>query len=155
MKEHVIFTKQDVIQGLGRVDPGATSQWPQTGPTSYGRMDPPLSPRPTPVGNQPVEQNISFMEANTQTASPTMSSVELTRPIAPPDRTEEENRYILIITILIRQLNLETAGVDLGESVSALPVRGAFWNPCMAAFLLGPARRAISDQGTMVKEQEE
>ena len=91
VKEHVVFTKQDIIQGLGRVNLGATSQWLQTSPTSFRRMDPPLSPRSPPVDDQPVEQNTSFMEATTQTASPTMSGVELTRPIAPPDRMEEEN----------------------------------------------------------------
>ena len=29
VKEHIIFTKQDIIQGLGRINPGATSQWPK------------------------------------------------------------------------------------------------------------------------------
>ena len=82
-------------------------------------MDPPLSPRPTPVGDQPVEQNTSFMEATTQTASPAMSGVELTGPITPLDRMEEENQYVLVITALIRQLNLETANVDLREMVTA------------------------------------
>ena len=67
VKEHVMFTKWDIIWGLGRVNLGATSQWPQTSWTSYRRMDPPLSPRPTPVGKQPVEQNKSFMEATTHT----------------------------------------------------------------------------------------
>ena len=67
-------------------------------------MDPPLSPRPTPVGNQPFEQDTSFMEATTQTTFPAMSGVELTRPITPPDRMEEENQYVLVITALIRQL---------------------------------------------------
>ena len=43
------------------------------------------------VDDQPVEQNASFMEATIQTASPTMSRVKLTRPIVPPERTEEEN----------------------------------------------------------------
>ena len=51
VKEHVMFTKWDVIQGLGRVNLGATSQWPQTSSTSFRRMDPPLLPRPTPVGD--------------------------------------------------------------------------------------------------------
>ena len=46
------------------------------------------------------------MEATTQTASPTMSGVELTRPIAPLDRTEEENWYVLVMTALIRWLTL-------------------------------------------------
>ena len=84
-----------------------------------------------------------------------MSRVELTRPITPPDRTEEENWYVLDVTTLIRQLNLETTGVDLRELVTALPGRGALQNPHMAAFLLGLARRVISGQGTIVKELEE
>ena len=155
VKEHVMFTKWDVIQGLGRVNLGATSQWPQTSSTSLGRMDPPQSPRPTPVGDQPVEQDTSFMEATTQTASPAMSGVELTRPITPLDRMEEENWYVLVITTSIRQLNLETANVDLGEMVTALPGRGAFQNPHMVAVFLGPARRVISSQGATVKELEE
>ena len=95
------------------------------------------------------------MEATSQTASPTMSGVGLTRPINPPDRMEEENWYVLVITALIRQLNLETTGVDLRESVTALPGRDAFWNPHMVAVLSGPARRVISGQGAIVKELEE
>ena len=156
VKEHVIFTKQDIIQGLGRVNPKATSQWPQTTPTGFGRVDPPLSPcvAMVPSTRLQVEQNASFMEVTTQTASPTMSGVELTRPIAPPDRTEE-NWYLPVMTASIRQLNLETTSVDLGETVTALPGRGAFQNPHMAAVLSGPARRAISDQGAIVKELEE
>ena len=162
VKEHVIFTKQDVIQGLGVVNPGATSQWPQPIPTGFGRVDPPLSPHVTmvpltrlQVDDWPVEQNASFVEATTQTASPTMSGVKLTRPITPPDRTEEENWYVLVMTTLIRLLNLETSGVVLRETVTALPRRSAFQNPCMVAVLSGPARRAISDQGAIAKELEE
>ena len=68
-----------------------------------------------PLGGQPVEQDTSFMEAPTQTASPAMSGVELTRHISPPERTEEENQYVLVITASIRQLNLETADVDFGS----------------------------------------
>ena len=84
-----------------------------------------------------------------------MSGVELTRPITPPDRMEEENQYVLVITASIRQLNLETANVDLEESVTASPGRDAFQNPCMAAVFSGPTRRAISIQGATVKELEE
>ena len=140
VKEHVVFTKWDVIQGLGRVNLGTTSQWPQTNSTSFGRMEPLL-------GDQPVEQDTSFMEATTHTASPAMSDVELTRLITPLDRTEEENWYVLVITTLIWQLNLETANVDLRESVTASPGRDAFCNPHMVAVFLGPTRRAISSQG--------
>ena len=47
VKECVIFTKQDVIKGLGRIDPGTTSQWPQPTPTDLGMADSPLSPHVT------------------------------------------------------------------------------------------------------------
>ena len=77
-----------------------------------------------------------------------MSDFELTKPITPPDRTEEENWYVLVVTTLIWQLNLENADVDLGEPVTVLPGRDAFWNPCMAAVFSGPTRRTISCQGT-------
>ena len=95
------------------------------------------------------------MEASTQTASPAMFDVELTRCITPLDRTEEENKYTLVITSLIRQLNLGTANDDLGESATALPGRDAFQNPNMMAVLSGPTRRAIRSQGATVKELEE
>ena len=95
------------------------------------------------------------MEATAQTASPAMSRVELTRPIAPPDRMEEENWYVLVMTASIRQLNLEITSVDLGEMVTALPRRGAFQNPHMVDVLSGPARGVISGQGAIVKELEE
>ena len=95
------------------------------------------------------------MEVTTQTASPTISGVELTRPIAPPDRMEEENQYVLSVTALIRQLNLETTHVDLGETVTTSPRRGAFQNPHMVVVLSGPSSKAISVQGAIVKELEE
>ena len=98
VKEHIMFTKWDIIWGLGRVNPMATSQWLQTSSTSFRRMEPPL-------GDESVEQNTSFMEAAVQTTSQAMSGVELTRPITPSDRTEEEKWYILVITAAIRQLN--------------------------------------------------
>ena len=145
MKEHVVFTKWDIICGLGRINPGATSQWHQTNSTSFRteRL----------VGNLPVGQDTSFMEATTQTASPAMSNVELT--ITPLDRMEEENWYVLVITASIWQLNLENANVDLGELVTALPGRDAFQNSRMAAVFLGPTRRVISSQGTTVKGLED
>ena len=143
-----MFTKLDIIWGLGRVNLGATSQWPQTNSTGFGGIEPLL-------GNQPVEKDASFMEATTQTASPTMSDIELTGPITPPDRMEEENWYMLVVTTSIWQLNLETADVDLGESVTASPGRDAFQNPCMAAVFLGPTKMVISSQGATVEELED
>ena len=66
------------------------------------------------------------MEAATQTASPAMTDVELTGCITPPDRTEEENWYLLVITTSIRQLNLGTTDDDLRELVAASPRRDAY-----------------------------
>ena len=68
---------------------------------------------------------------------------------------EEENWYVQVMTTSIRWLNLETTSVVLGETVTASPRRSAFQNPHMVAVLSGPARRVISDQGAIVKEQEE
>ena len=106
------------------------------------------------VDDQPVGQDTSLMEAATQTASTTMSRVELTSPITSPDQTEEENWYVLVMTASIRELNLETIGVILREMVTTSPGRSAFQNPHMAGVLSEPARRVISDQGTIVKELE-
>ena len=90
------------------------------------------------------------MEVTTQTASPAMSGVELTSPITQLDRMEEENPFILVVTASIRQLSLETPGVDFGESVTASPQRDAFQSPHMVTVFSGPARRAISGgQGDM------
>ena len=126
MEEHVMFTDQNIFWDLERVNPEATSQWPQTSSSGLGRMEPPLD-------NQPGKQNICFMEAASQTASPAMTNVKLTGHITPPDRMEEESWYVLVITTSIRQLDLGTTDNDLGESVAVSPGRDAYQNPSMAA----------------------
>ena len=80
----------------------------------------------------------------------------MTSPIAPPDQTEEEKWYVLVVTTSIRRLHLETTGVIFGDMVTTLPGRNAFWNLHIAAVLSKPipVRRVISDQGTSVKELE-
>ena len=128
VREHVMFTNWDLLQGLGRVNPGATSQWPQ--PSSSSRVV-------LPLGNEPSELDTGFTEGTTQTASLAMSDVEPMRHITPPDGTKEDNWYLLVITALIRQLSLGSAGNDLGESSPAQPGGDTFWNPCMVAVLLG------------------
>ena len=102
----------------------------------------------------PIGQDASLIEAATQTASATTSGVKLTSPIAPPNWTEEEKQYVLVVTTLVRSLNLEMTGVILRDMVTALVGGGAFQNPHMAAVLLGSiqARGVISNQGTTVKE---
>ena len=181
VKEHVIFSKQDITQGLGRIDPGTMSQWPQ--PTITGiksaesnsavvqetcGITPSLFGSPPERGDTtvlstkllmedwPTGQDASPIEATTQPASATTSVVELTSPIIPPNQTEEEKQHILVVTALVRSLNLETTVVILGDTVMASAGGGAFWNPYMAAVLPRPIqeRRAISNQGTTMKELE-
>ena len=148
VKEHVMFTNWDLFWGLGRVNLGATSQWPQPSSSSFGRLVPPL-------GDKPSELDTGFTEATTQTSSPAMSDAELTGHITPPGRMEEENQFVLVITTSIRQLNLGSGNNDLGESSTAPPGRDTFQNPCMVAVLSGSTRRAVSYQGATVKELKE
>ena len=145
VREHVVFTNRDVLQGLGRVNLGATSQWPQ----------PSLSSRVAlPLGDEPSELDTGLIEATTQTASLAMSYVELLRHITPLDGMEEENQYLLVITTSRRQLNLESAGNDFGESSTAPPGGDNFWNPHMTAVFSG-STRVVSYQGATMKELEE
>ena len=39
VKEHIVFSKQDIIQGLGRISPGTMSQCPQPTMSGTGSMD--------------------------------------------------------------------------------------------------------------------
>ena len=94
VREHIMFTNWDLLQGLGRVNPGVTSQWPH--PRSSSRVVPPL-------GNEPSEPDTGLTEATTQTASLAMSCIEPLRCITPLDGMEEENWYLLVITTSIRQ----------------------------------------------------
>ena len=127
VKEHVVFSKQDIVQGLERIDPGTTSQWPQTTPTNIGSRDsnnaeaqqtcftisPPFGSIPqrryTTVTStklqgedQQIGQDARLTEAAIQTASATMSGVELTNPTAPPKQMEKEKQFVLVVTALIK-----------------------------------------------------
>ena len=123
VKEHIIFLKQDIIQGLGRIHPGTMSQWPQptitgirggelnsagvqetSGTTPSLFESPPergdaavLSAKPK-MEDQPTGQDASLVEAATQPDSAATSVFELTSPIVPPDWTEEERWYVLVVT---------------------------------------------------------
>ena len=78
---------------------------------------------------------------------PTMALVvELTSLIIPSDQTKEERQYVLVVTALVRRLNLEATSVILRDMVTALAREVTFWNPWMPAVLPGPngERRAIA-----------
>ena len=178
VKEHVIFSKQDVIQGLGRNDPGTMSWWPQPTPNDIGNMDSESAGaqetcvttslsfgslperRYTTVPSTrllmedwPIGQDASLIKAATQTTSATSSGVELTSPIVPPNWTEEEKQYVLVVTTSVSSLNLEMTSVVLEDMVTVSAGGGTFQNPCMAAVLSGPVhgRGAISNQGAIMK----
>ena len=73
VREHVTFNHWDVVQGLGAIHLGSTSQWPQT--TLFSHM---LS---LPVEGQ------DFMETTTHTTSP-VAEEDVTRCTTPPSGTE-------------------------------------------------------------------
>ena len=63
----------------------------------------------TPPGlvNPPPEGDATVLS----TIPTTALVVKLTSPIVPPYQTEEERQYLLVVTALIRRLNLESTGV--------------------------------------------
>ena len=103
VKEHVVFSKQDVIQGLGRIDPGTMSWWPQptitdigsaesnsagvqerhvvTTSSSFGslpeRGDTTVPSTKLQMEDQLIGQDASLIEAATQTASATASGGQI------------------------------------------------------------------------------
>ena len=99
-------------------------------------------------------QDTSPIEAITQLVPTTALVVELTSPIIPSNQTEEERWYVLVVTALVRRLNLEATRVILGDTVTASAGGAAFWNPQMVAILPSPVRgrRAIGNQGATVEE---
>ena len=145
VREHIVFTNWDLLWDLGRVNLEAMNWWPQ--PSSSSRIV-------LPLGNEPSKLDTGFTEATTQTASLAASCIEPLRHITLPDGMEEENQYLLVITALIRQLNLGSASDNLRESSTAPPGGDTFQNPRMAAVLPG-STRAVSYQGATVKELEE
>ena len=114
VKEHIVFTSWDLLWDLGRVDPRATNQGPQIGPSSQVML---------PLGGKP---NTSFTEATTQTISPAVTDTEPVRHTTPPVGTEGENWYLLVVSALIGQLSLESASNGLEGSLTALHGRDTF-----------------------------
>ena len=151
---------QPTITGIGNVESNSTRVQETCGITPSLFGSPPergdamvLSTKPK-IEDQLTGQDASLMKAATQPASDTTSVVKLTSPIIPPDWTEEERQYMLVVTTSVRSLNLETTRVVLGDMVTTLAGGMAFWNPCMAAVLPRPIpeRRAISNQGATMTE---
>ena len=174
VKEHVVFSKEDVTQGLRRINLRNRSQWPQTTPTNIGSGESSNAgareacvTTPPSYGSIPVRRHTAvpptrpWMEDNQLGRMPALLRQPLKLPLPPcqgsawpvqspcPIRWRRRGDMCWVVTALIRRLNLEMTGVVLGDTVTALPDRSAFQNPCMAAVLSG---RVINNQGTTVKE---
>ena len=111
VQEHVVITKWDLLWDLGKVDPMATNQWPQTNSSRRVIL---------PLGNEPSKTNTGFTEATTQTISPAETDTEPIRHTTPLVGTEGENQYLLVVTPPIGQLSLESASNDIKGSSTAL-----------------------------------
>ena len=212
VKEHIIFYKQDILCGLGRIVPDIVGwdlavPWghPITQPTTtdirgmeskftevlekhgttphYSDLhirrrshqsnllphllhtppalvgSPPeghamVLPTESKMGDWLTDQDVGFIGAMTWIVPTMASAVKLTSPITPSDQTEEEKQYMLVMTALVRRLNLKTTGVVLRDMVTTSAGGLAFWNPWMAAVLPGPirGRRAIDNWGIAREE---
>ena len=111
VQEHVTFTNWDVVQGLGAIHLGSTSQWPKT--TLFSHM---LS---LPVEGQ------DFMETTTHTTSP-IADEDVVRCTNPPSGTERENWYLLVITASVGQLSLGPGGNNPERSRTDSPSGNTF-----------------------------
>ena len=135
---------QPTIIGIGSVESNSAGVWETCGTTPSLFEPPPergdttaLSTKPKMEG-QLTGQDASPIEAATQPASATTSVAGLTSHIIPPNWMEEERQHILVVNTSVRSLNLETTGVILRDTVTALARAVVFWNPHMAAVLPRP-----------------
>ena len=106
--------------------------------------------------NWPIGQDTGLVEAMAQHVSATASVIELASPIVPPDQTEEERQYMLVVTALVRRLNLETTGAILRDTVTTSAGGVAFQNPHMAAVLSRPIQeiRVIGNRAPLCSNWE-
>ena len=108
------------MQGLEIEKPEASH--PQLGVTIFSRV---LS---TPVGEPKV------MEAPPHPVS-SPSGDEAIWCTSPPPGLEQSDRYLLVITSSVKQLDLGLGGNNVRESQSG---RNVFWHPWMVAVFLPP-----------------
>ena len=137
--EHVTFTNWDVVQGLGAIHLGSTSQWAQTTLFSH-------------VLSLPVKEQ-NFMENTTHTTSP-IADEDVAGCTNPPSGTEGENQYLLVITASVGQLSLGPSGNNPERSTTDSPSGNTSQNPQMADIFSG-STRVVSYGGATVKELKE
>ena len=95
-------------------------------PTERGAMLLPAKPEVETSQGTSTSQDTRMVA---QIAPTTGSVVELTGPLVLSDQTKDERQYVLIITALVRRLNLEMTGVILRETMTASAGEVASENP--------------------------
>ena len=95
MQEHVTFNHWNVVQGLGAIHLGSTSQWPQTTLFSH-------------VLRLPVEGQ-DFVETTTST-TPSTAEENMTGCTTLPPGTDRGNWHLLVVAASVGQLNLGSHG---------------------------------------------
>ena len=127
---------------VGHTPPGPADPLPERDATVLSTKPKEEVPKDLPTG-----QVTSPIEAVTQIVPTTGSVVELTSPIVPSNKAEEERWYMLVVTALVRRLNLEATRVILRDTETTSARRVALQNP-------GPTRerKAIGNQGSTIEE---
>ena len=76
-----------------------------------------------------TSQATNPIEVGTQVVPTTRLVVELAIPLMPSNQAEGERQYMLVVTALVRRLNLEATRIILQDMVTTSVGRVAFKNP--------------------------
>ena len=134
---------------LGKTPPSPADTLPERDATAPSTQPEVEAPKDLLIG-----QATSTIKVGTQVLPTTGLVVELAGLLTPSNQAEGERWYMLVVTALVRRLNLEATGVILGDMVTASAGGVAFENAQMAAVLPGPTseRKVIGNQGTNIEE---
>ena len=114
---------------LPQVDVGHTLPGPADTPPERDAMAPSTEPEVEAPKDLLIGWATSPIKVGTQVLPTTGSVVKLTSPLTPSNQAEGERWYMLVVTALVRRLNLEATGVILGDTVTASAGGVAFGNP--------------------------
>ena len=133
----MVFPKEDITQGLGRINIRGVCQWSQTSQTDIGNEYPSCAivkeecvsapppygsipkrrhakfpPAQPQEGGQQIGRDTSFVVAATQVVSFPTPGVDMPGPVTPPNEGEEDKWFVLVVTASLKKLNIEMADAD-------------------------------------------